>query len=292
MRYEGNVYRPPSEANSLLIQATIGCPHNQCTFCMPYKGTRFRFRPVEDVLEDLRAAREVNGPDVRTIFLPDGNTIFMPTGELIAVLNLARELFPKLERVTVYGSAKFILMKSLEELKAIRKAGLTRVHCGMETGDEELLQKIKKGVTPQEIIEAGQRLKAAGIEVSEYVLMGIGGEALSSRHAIASAKALTAINPDFIRIRTIIPRPGTPFYEQVKNGEFTLMKPRQILEETKLFVENLDVTSQVYSDHISNYWNIQGKMPEDKNSMLASIDRALCLDDYSLQKNSFRGDNI
>lgn len=290
MRYEGNIYRPPSEANSLLIQATIGCPHNQCTFCVPYKGTKFRFRPVEDILEDLRAAREVYGPEVRTLFLPDGNTIFMPTNELIAVLNLARELFPNLERVTVYGSARFILMKSPEELKAIKEAGLTRIHCGMETGDEELLKEIKKGVTPQELIEAGRRLKVAGIEVSEYVLMGIGGEARSARHAKASAEVLTAINPDFIRIRTVIPRPGTPFYEQVKKGEFTLMKPRQILEEIKLFVENLEVTSQVYSDHVSNYWNIQGQMPEDKNKMLANIDKALSLDDDLLEKSSFRGE--
>jgi len=290
MRYEGNIYRPPSEANSLLIQATIGCPHNQCTFCVPYKGTKFRFRPVEDILEDLRAAREVYGSEVRTMFLPDGNTIFMPTDELIAVLNLARELFPKLERVTVYGSARFILMKSPEELKAIKDAGLTRIHCGMETGDEELLKEIKKGVTPQELIDAGRRLKDAGIEVSEYVLMGIGGEARSARHARASAEILSAINPDFIRIRTVIPRPGTPFYEQVKKGEFTLMKPRQILEEIKLFVENLDVTSQVYSDHVSNYWNIQGQMPEDKNKMLASIDKALGLDDDLLEKTSFRGE--
>jgi len=292
VRYEGNIYRPPSEANSLLIQATIGCPHNQCTFCVPYKGTKFRIRPVGEILEDLRMAREYYGQEVQSLFLPDGNTIVMPTRDLIAVTSLARELFPNLQRITVYGSAKFILKKSVKELKALREAGLTRIHCGMETGDDELLKEIKKGVTAREIIEAGQRLREAGIEVSEYVLMGIGGESRSVNHAEASARVLSEINPDFIRIRTVIPRRGTPFYEEVVMGEFSLMKPRKIIEETKILVKNLNVTSEVFSDHVSNYWNVQGKLPEHKLVMLAGLDKALSLDDETLEAGSYRGERI
>lgn len=290
MRYEGNIYRPPSEADSLLIQATIGCPHNQCTFCAPYKGTKFRIRPVEEILEDLRSARNHYGYEVRSLFLPDGNSIVMSTKDLIAVAALARELFPNLERITLYGSAKYILKKSLDELKALKAAGLSRVHCGMETGDDELLKEIRKGVTAREIIDAGQRLKEAGIEISEYVLMGIGGNAGSFRHALASAKVLSAINPDFIRIRTVIPRLGTPFYDVVQRGEFNLMKPRQILEEIKLMMENLEATSQIFSDHVSNYWNIEGRFPDDKNKMLASLEIALNLDDDILEASSYRGE--
>jgi len=236
-------------------------------------------------------AREYYGAGVKSLFLPDGNTIVMPTKDLLAVTSLARELFPQLQRITVYGSAKYVLKKSLEELKALKGSGLTRVHCGMETGNDDLLIKIKKGITAKEIIEAGQLLKAAGIEVSEYVLMGIGGETKSKAHALDSAKALNAIDPDFIRIRTIIPRPGTPFYEAVKRGEFTLVKPRQILEEIKLLMENLEVTSQVLSDHVSNYWNVEGQMPQDKERILANLEKAFNLDDNFLEASSYRGES-
>lgn len=291
MRYQGNIYRPPSEADSLLIQATIGCPHNQCTFCMPYKGTKFQIRPLNDILEDIQTARDYYGAGVESLFLPDGNTIVMPTKDLVVITTRARKLFPNLQRITVYGSAKYILKKSLQELKALKDSGLTRVHCGMETGDDELLMAIRKGVTAGEIVEAGQRLKEAGIEVSEYVLMGIGEEARSMDHALKSAGVLNSINPEFIRIRTVIPRPGTPFYETVKRGGFNLMKPRQILEEIKLFLVNLEVTSQVFSDHVTNYWNVQGQMPQDKGKMLADLEKALDLDDDFLEASSYRGDS-
>lgn len=291
LRYTGRIYRPPSEAESLLIQATIGCPHNQCTFCQPYKGTKFRIRPLHEILEDLHMASDYYGDSVQSLFLPDGNTIAMPTKDLIAVTGLARKLFPNLQRITVYGSAKFILKKSVEELKALKYSGLTRVHCGMETGNDDLLMAIRKGVTAEEIVEAGQRLKSAGIEVSEYVLMGIGGETRSADHALDSARAINSINPEFIRIRTVIPRPGTPFYEAINRGEFTLMKPGKILEEIKLFLVNLKVTSQVFSDHVSNYWNVQGQMPEDKDKMLADLEKALHMDDDYLEASSYRGDS-
>ncbi|MCX5780456.1 MAG: radical SAM protein, partial [Firmicutes bacterium] len=175
MRYEGNIYRPPSEAGSLLIQATIGCPHNKCTFCSMYKGTRFKIRPVQEIKEDLLAARDHYGAYIESIFFPDGNTIIMKTEQLVEIFAYAHELFPQLQRITIYGSARFVNKKSLEDLTRLHAVGLSRVHMGMESGDDITLQKICKGTTSAEIIEAGLKLKAAGIETSEYYLVGIGG---------------------------------------------------------------------------------------------------------------------
>jgi radical SAM superfamily enzyme YgiQ (UPF0313 family) len=277
MRYEGMVYRPPSEAGSLLIQCTIGCPHNKCTFCPMYKGTAFRIRPVEEIKEDLRTAREYYGDKVETIFLPDGNTILMKTSQLLEILACARELFPRLKRVTSYGSARFINLKPAEDLRLLREAGLNRIHSGMESGDDTVLASVQKGATAAEIIEAGIKVKAAGMELSEYVLIGIGGRERSREHAVASAAVLNAINPDFIRLRTYIPIPGTPLYDDYRRGRFGLLSPHEALRETALFIGNLDVTSQLYSDHNSNYAYVNGRLPEDKPAMLAVIDELLAM---------------
>ncbi len=283
MRYEGLVYRPPSEAGSLLIQCTIGCPHNRCTFCPMYKGTAFRIRPVEEIKEDLRAAREAYGDTVETIFLPDGNTILMKTAQLIEILACARELFPRLKRVTSYGSARFVNLKPPEDLRLLREAGLTRIHSGMESGDDVVLDRIQKGATAADIIAAGLKVKAAGMELSEYVLIGIGGRGRSREHAVASAAVLNAIDPDFIRLRTYIPIPGTPLYEEYRRGGFGLLAPHEALRETALFIENLAVTSRLYSDHASNFAYVNGRLPEDKAAMLAAIDELLTLPETSFR---------
>ncbi|MDT8903424.1 radical SAM protein [Anaeroselena agilis] len=277
MRYEGLVYRPPSEANSLLIQCTIGCPHNKCTFCPMYKGTVFRIRPVEELKEDLRSAREYYGDKIETIFLPDGNTILMKTEQLLEILAFAREMFPRLSRVTSYGSARFINLKPAADLQLLREAGLTRIHSGMESGDDPVLAGIRKGATAAEIIAAGLKVKAAGMELSEYVLIGIGGRGRSCEHAAASAAVLNAINPDFIRLRTYIPIPGTPLYEDYRQGRFDLLSPHEALRETAMFIEHLDVTGQLFSDHNSNYAYVNGRLPMDKQAMLAGIDKLLAM---------------
>ncbi len=288
MRYEGTVYRPPSEAYSLLIQASIGCPHNKCTFCNMYKKTKFRLRTVEEIKEDLAAAREYYGEYIESLFFPDGNTIVMKTERLVEILNYARQLFPHLQRITVYGSARFVDRKSAEELRQLKAAGLSRVHTGMESGDDVTLERIKKGTTCDQIISAGLKLKQAGIEVSEYYLTGIGGLERSREHAVNSARVLSAFSPDFIRIRTLVPYPGTPLYEEYHQGNFTLLTPHQALQELHWLVENLECDgSMLLSDHVANYWNIQGKLPEDKNKMLASIDHALSLD-----KSHFRPSHL
>ena len=288
MRYEGTVYRPPSEANSLLIQATIGCPHNKCTFCSMYKGSKFRLRPVEEIKEDLAAARNYYGDFITSIFFPDGNTIIMKTEQLLEIFNFARELFPHLKRITVYGSARYINKKSEADLIRLREAGLTRVHTGMESGDDETLRRINKGTTAEDIIAAGLKLKTAGIQTSEYYLAGIGGIERTREHAINSARALSAFSPDFIRIRTFVPVPNTPLYEDYLRGDFKLLTPHQTLGEIRLLVENLECdNSMVLSDHVSNYWDVSGIIPDDREKMLAGIDEALTYDE-----NRFRPAHI
>lgn len=276
MRYEGKVYRPPSEAGSVIIQSTVGCPHNQCNFCNMYKEKKFKIRPVEEIKQELDEAKNHYGVNARRLFLADGNSILMKTNQLVEVLEYAYEVFSKLERVTIYGSAHFIAIKSVAELRQLRSAGLTRIHSGMESGNNEVLDMVNKGVTFDEIIEAGKMVKAADIQLSEYYMVGIGGSRLSKDHAISSAQALNQINPDFIRLRTFIPLTGTFMYQQYKTGEFDLLSPYQALKETKLLIENLDgINSQLLSDHISNYWDVSGKFPEDKNEMIQEINHAL-----------------
>lgn len=278
MRYEGTVYRPPSEANSLIIQATIGCPHNRCTFCPLYKSSTFKVRPVQDIKEDLLTARNYYGEYIESVFFADGNTIIMKTDQLIEVFDYARSLFPHLERITVYGSSRFVNKKSSEDLRRLREAGLRRLHMGMESGDDITLERIKKGTNSAEIISAGLKLKEAGIEISEYYLVGIGGQERTQEHALNSALALSAFSPNFIRLRTLIPIPGTPLFEDYQNGIFQLLSPHEALQEIRLLVENLHCdNSQVLSDHINNYWNVQGVIPGDRDKMLASIDKALTI---------------
>lgn len=281
MRYEGTVYRPPSEANSLLIQATIGCPHNKCTFCPMYKTTRFRIRPIDEIKEDLQEARGYYGANtIKSIFFPDGNTIIMKTDQLVEVFEYAHEMFPRLERITVYGSARFVSKKTGKDFKRLRAAGLTRVHTGMESGDNLVLEKIKKGTTSSQIVDAGQKLKAAGIEVSEYYLVGAGGLARTAEHALNSARTLSQFSPEFIRLRTLVPIPGTPLYEQYKSGEFVLLNPHQALREVRLLIENLECQKSILlSDHVSNYWDVNGILPDHRNNMLADVDEALSMDE-------------
>lgn len=277
MRYEEPVYRPPSEAGSLLIQATLGCPHNRCTFCGMYKGKPFRIRKVKEIKEDLKAARDFYGEGVRTLFFPDGNTIIMRTAQLVEILSYARELFPGLERITSYGSARFVILKSPAEWKELKEAGLSRIHAGIETGDAVLLEKLKKGATPEQMVEAGRLIKDAGIELSEYILVGIGGNERTREHALGSADVLNRIDPDFIRLRTWVPVAAAPLYEEYRNGSFQLLDPYDAIKEVKLLLESLEVTSWFLSDHVSNFANLNGKLPGAKEKLLSQIEQALSM---------------
>ena len=284
MRYVGTVFRPPSEAGSLLVQATIGCPHNKCRFCGMYKNKRFRIRPEAEIMEDLEAGARVYGGSVRTLFLPDGNTIIMKTRVLARVLRRARELFPKLERITMYGSARFINVKSDEELAELKAAGLDRVHMGLESGDDETLAYMKKGATAAESEAAGVRIREADIELSAYYLVGLGGRERLEQHAAESARVLSAISPEFIRLRTYYPVPQAPLYEDIQSGRFELPGPLEALRELKILIENLEARSMLLSDHVSNYVNLSGRLPDDRPELLAELETALAADESRFRR--------
>ncbi|RTZ95868.1 MAG: radical SAM protein [Deltaproteobacteria bacterium] len=276
MHYEGPIYRPPSEADSLLIQATVGCPHNKCTFCMVYKkGPLYRARPVKEICKDIDEASLNQGENVTALFFPAGNSIAMPTSDLAAICRYSREKFPRLTRITVYGSSPYIVQKGLADMVTLRKAGLTRIHVGLESGDDDILARVKKGTTAAEQINAGQIVKAAGLELSEYVILGLGGIQRSEPHALKTAGVLSEIKPDFVRLRTLVPKINTLLLHEIQKGRFQLLSPHQILAETRLLIENIRCHTRLTSDHYTNYLNLYGDLPGDKNRLCREIDRAL-----------------
>ncbi len=272
MRYEGPIYRPPSEADSLLIQATVGCPHNKCTFCMVYKdNVRFKVRATTEIKEDLDEAYKIYGDAIRTLFLPAGNTIAMPTTALAEICRYSRKLFPRLRRITVYGSAPYIHQKGISELKQLAEAGLSRIHVGLESGDDEILRRVKKGCNQQIQIAAGRMVRQAGLELSEYVILGLGGKERTTPHALATARAVNAIVPDYLRLRTLVPKINTPLLEEVLQGRFQMLSPHEVILETISLLEAITITTQVVSDHYTNYVNVVGRLPEDKAAMLRTL---------------------
>jgi len=273
--YDFPPFRPPSEANSLLLRVTRGCPWNRCTFCSMYKGMKFEVRGLEEILGDIELAKDLYGDKINTVFIGDSNSLTVKTEMLVEILNTLFSSFPHIERVTSYTRAKTIAKKPLEDLIKIHQAGLTRLHVGLETGDRELLKEIEKGATPEEMIEAGRKAKEAGFEYSLYVLLGIGGEEKWEQHARGTAEVLNQVDPHFIRVRTFIPQPNSPLYEAMMEGSFQLASSETILKETKLLLEGLIVTSQFLSDHISNLLPLHGKLPKDKENMIQMIEESL-----------------
>jgi radical SAM superfamily enzyme YgiQ (UPF0313 family) len=273
--YDFPPFRPPSEAESLLLRVTRGCPWNRCTFCSMYKHSKFEIRDLKEILEDIELAKELYGERVRTVFIGDSNSLVVKTETLLEILKALYDSFPRIERVTSYARAKTLVKKPLKELEQICKAGLTRLHVGLETGDRELLNEIEKGATPEEMIEGGKKAMSAGFEYSLYVLLGIGGEEKWEQHAKGTAEVLNGIDPHFIRVRTYVPQPDSPLYDAMMKGEFKSPSPETILKETRLLLQNLQVTSQFLSDHVSNLLPLHGKLPEEKGRMVEMIDEAL-----------------
>ena len=269
--YDMPPYRPPSEAYSVLIRATRGCPWNKCTFCGMYKDERFEIKPVGSIKKDIDAARAFYGPNVKRVFIGDSNSLAMKPADLIEVLSYLYQQFPSLERVTSYARATTVRRRKPAELMHLREAGLTRLHVGLETGDRDLLAFIRKGATPERMIEGGKKALDAGFELSLYVLLGIGGEDHSRDHALHTAEVLNAIDPHFIRVRTLVPYPGTPLFDQVNEGVFVPASSLTILKETLAIVENLRVRSEFLSDHISNLVNLNGRLPGDKPKMITVL---------------------
>ena len=273
--YDFPPFRPPSEADSLLLRVTRGCPWNRCTFCSMYKTIKFEIRDVEEVQSDIKLAEQLYGSRVRTVFVGDSNSLTVKAEKLVEILHSLYASFPRIERVTSYARAKTLARKPVEDLEKIRQAGLTRLHVGLETGDRDLLKEIEKGATPEEMVEAGERAKRAGFEYSVYVLLGIGGEGGWERHASATAEVLNQIDPHFIRVRTFVPLPGSVLYEAMTEGRFQSSSPETILKETRLLLEGLRGSAQFLSDHVSNLLPLHGKLSGEREKMMHQIDDAL-----------------
>ena len=274
MRYYGSVYRPPSEAYSLIVQVTYGCSHNTCAFCGMYKEKRFALRPLAEVPEDFHLARQYYR-NVGRIFLADGDALIRKVSDLVTILDTIRELFPECERVSSYASPTSLQIRTDEELQLLRDKGLTLLYMGLESGCDDVLKLMRKGHTSAEIVECGQKVKRNGIGLSVTAITGLGGPELMEAHAVDTAKALNAMNPEYIGILTLVVEDGTPLRDWVREGKFHLLTPAQVLQETKLMVESFDSPGSVFRmNHASNYLSLKGTLNEDKEAMLAQIRRA------------------
>lgn len=317
--FEMGPIRPPSEATSILVRVTRNCPWNRCAFCNTYRGQKFSRRSVDEVLRDIDNIREIadrlvkatekdirgitsrmiekaRGLDItpeeyyrqvsfwlyhgmKSAFLQDANSLILPAEELSNILRHLKSRFPSLERITSYARAKTVSKKSLEDMKLLREAGLSRLHFGMESGCDEVLELVEKGVTAEEHIDAGRKAMKAGFDLSEYYMPGLGGKAQWEKNAIESARVINAINPTFVRIRSTVPLPGTPLGEMMAKGEWEPLTEIEKVRELRLFIESLEgITSYIASDHIMNLLeDVEGKMPHDKAGMLDVIDRFLSM---------------
>lgn len=273
MRYEGNVFRPPSEARSYILQCTVGCSHNRCTFCAMYKDKKYRVRTLEEIKTDIRMAK-VHYGDLEKIFLADGDALAMATDDLIEILHTLYQTFPGLRHVGIYAGPESILEKEMSELTALKAAGLTIGYLGVETGDNQLLLDIKKGVDYNGMLEAGRKIVAAGIELSVIILLGLAGRGPRSlEHARATAKILNEMDPQYIGALTLMLVPGTVLHKRAEKGEFELPDAFEVLVELKTLVEGLELTGAEFrSNHASNYLPIKGRLPEDKQKILSLID--------------------
>lgn len=285
INYEGAIFRPPSEARSLIIQATIGCSHNKCTFCSMYKEKTFRARDFSDVEKDLISARSMYS-SIRRIFLADGDALILSTERLVQILESVRRIFPECERVGIYGTSRSINLKSEQELRQLRELGLGIVYLGLESGNDEILRSINKGESSEDIVKAGKKARKAGLLVSVTAISGLGGQRLRTEHAKDTAKALSRMNPDFIGFLSLMVEPGTQLWEEVSSGSFTLLTPQEIIEEMVIFLKNIDSPGTVFrSNHASNYFSLYGNLNEDIPSMLGELEEAM--KDQDLLRHEF-----
>ncbi|MBR5391067.1 MAG: radical SAM protein [Clostridia bacterium] len=275
MRYFGSVYRPPSEAYSLIVQVTYGCSHNTCAFCSMYKETPFALRPMEEILEDFALARQTCST-VRRIFLADGDALIRPAADLERILDEIARLFPECERVTCYASPGSVQKRTPEELSRLRQKNLQMVYMGLESGSDAVLRQMCKGHTAREITAAGQKVRESGIALSVTAISGLGGTALWPEHARETAKALSAMRPDYIGLLTLMVEPGTPLFDWVEQDRFTVPDSALILRETELLLQELDAPGCVFRmNHASNYLSLRGTLNADKPAMLRQLQAAL-----------------
>jgi radical SAM superfamily enzyme len=281
--FEQGVIRPPSEANSLLVRVTRNCPWNQCLFCPAYKGTAFSRRSLAEIKKDMDEMAHYHGPyaaGITTAFFQDADSLILPTGDLLEILSYLKKKFPGITRVTSYARAKSLKKKSIESLNTLREAGLTRIHTGLESGSSKVLKLIQKGESPEEMLEGGQRVMAAGISLSEYIMPGVGGKALSRESAIKTADLLNRIRPDFIRVRTFALPPNSPMEAMVCDGRFTPLGDLEIVEEIRMLLSRMDDMPSCFrcADFSLNLlMHVDGHLNRDKARMLEEMDLFLSL---------------
>ena len=276
MRYEGDVYRPPSEAESFLLQATIGCSWNRCTYCAMYRDKQFRVRPLDEILEDVAEAGRCFGSRVRKAFVMDGDALMLGLDLWEPILQAMQSAFPHLRRVSCYATALNLLEKTPDELKRLRELGLKLLYIGPESGDDVTLKRIAKGATAAEHVEAAARARDAGLKQSLIFLLGAGGVKRSEQHASASAKLASAMDPEFLSALTLTLIPDTPIFKLAQRGDYSLPGIDGLLRELRIFVADTNTTDAIFrSNHASNYLPIAGRLPRDREQILRLIDGAL-----------------
>jgi radical SAM superfamily enzyme YgiQ (UPF0313 family) len=276
MHYEGTIIRPPSEANSILLQVTVGCSRNKCTFCGTYTGERFRIKTDAMIKEDIAFAAQYCRRQ-RRVFLCDGDALIIPQKRLLKILQEIKKQLPWVTRVAAYANAKSLKMKTLDDLKALKDSGLGIVYMGLETGDDETLKRINKGATSQSMIEMGRKAKEAGFKLSITVLLGIAGRQRSQIHAQETGRVLSAIDPEYVGALSLMLIPGTPLFNDHKDGNFALIEPDEMLAELRTMIAGTNLTRGLFhaNNHASNYLPIKARLPKDKESTLNLIDQAL-----------------
>ncbi|HUN55379.1 MAG TPA: radical SAM protein [Smithella sp.] len=280
MDYEGLIIRPPSEAYSLLLQVTTGCSHNKCTFCGTYRQKKLKIKPLEQIKKDLREARSYDG--VEKVFLCDGDALIIPQPRLEEILKLINDNLPNIDRIGTYANAKSILRKNVDELKTLQALGLKIIYLGVETGNVELLKKINKGVTYEQMVEAGRRVKEAGITLSVTVILGLGGVEKSVEHARDTAKILSDIDPDYVGALTLMFVPETELYEDYLAGRFVLPDKFGFIRELYLMIAESNFTNCYFtSNHASNYLSVKAYLPREKEKILKMIGSVIKDEDLS-----------
>jgi radical SAM superfamily enzyme YgiQ (UPF0313 family) len=290
MRYYGTVVRPPSEAGSYILQVTYGCSHNECIFCGTFMDKPFQVRPQAEVMEDIKMAG-VYMPDTRRVFLADGNALVLSNRRLIPILDALSAAFPNLERVGIYGHALDILRKSEQELKELLKRKLSLIYLGMESGNDEVLKRAKKGVTAQENIDAVRRAQAAGLKVSAIAILGLGGVDMWREHAVDTGRGVGAMDPAYFSLLTLMVVRGTELARMVTAGEFVVPEPMEMLREVRVTIQHIEGVSHCVfrTNHASNYLPLAGTLPEDKERLLQTIDLALAEGESILRPEYLRG---
>ncbi len=275
IQYEGSMYRPPSEADSLILQATIGCSYNRCTFCAMYREKKFRVRPIDELRQEIAWARD-NVPGVRKVFLADGDALVAKASYLHQILDELNQVFPTLRRVSVYASPQSIQVRTVDEMRSLKEAGLGLYYLGIESGDDQALADMEKGVDAAEMIECGRKVGEAGVRLSTMILLGAAGREGSRRHAEESARVVNAIQPKFVSTLVMSPVPGTPLGDQDARCEFDHLTPLELAAELRTFIAGLELTGSIFrSNHASNYLALAGTMPKDKVRMVEALDGVL-----------------